>query len=81
MKKNIQSLDDNDTSILFKQGWILDRLVECEPNRELESYEEAMALASKCAAQIVGLRSRSTDDKSFWEIWRMPDPALARLRE
>lgn len=70
-EKEIRSLDDEDTAILFKQGWVLDQLIECESNRELETYEKAMDLARNCEGTVAGLRATSNGDKTFWEIWRM----------
>ncbi len=64
-------LDNIDTDIIQKQGWMLDRMFTDEVINSHENYQKAIDYSKKLSAQFnVAIRSVTHNDWHFLEIYR-----------
>ncbi|MDH3609596.1 MAG: hypothetical protein OEQ24_10200 [Gammaproteobacteria bacterium] len=64
-------LDNIDTDIIQKQGWMLDRMFNDDVANSHETYQKAVDYAKILSAQFnVALRSVTHNNSHFLEVYR-----------
>ena len=67
----IKMLEDMDTDMIKRQGWMLDKMFADKVDKSLDTYQEAMDYAKKLSAQFnVAIRSVTHDESHFMEVYR-----------
>lgn len=70
-KQPLKMLENIDTEMIIKQGWMLDKMFMDEVDKSHETYQQAMSYAKKPSAQFnVAIRSVTDKDSHFLEVYR-----------